>query len=90
MYTKNAKVKGWWKHVIFIIWGASAKLAAENKEVRTMLKEMLDEGITLEACKACTDLVGVSQSLEELGVDVKFIGKDFTAYLKEEYTVITL
>ncbi len=90
MYTKNSKVRGWWKNVVLIIWGPSAKLAAGDEDIRNGLKEMREAGVVLEACKACSDMYGVSESLEELGVDVKYMGVPFTTYLKEEYAVITV
>ena len=90
MYSKNAKIRGWWKDVILVIWGPSAQLVAGDGEIRDSIKELAQAGIVLEACKACSDMYGVSGDLEELGVDVKYIGEQFTAYLKEEYTVIAL
>ncbi|MBN2049840.1 MAG: DsrE family protein [Spirochaetales bacterium] len=90
MYTKNAKGKGWWKNVTLVIWGPSAKLAVQDKEITSILKEMAEGGIRLEACKACSDRYGVSEELEEMSVEVKYMGQPLTSYLKDGYTVITL
>ena len=30
MYATNSRLKGWWDGVTVIIWGATARLAAEN------------------------------------------------------------
>jgi hypothetical protein len=89
MYTYNAKKKGWWENVIFIIWGPSAKLLAEDEYLQGYLKKMKDFGITLEACKACSDDYGVSDDLEKMGVDVKYMGVPLTDYLKQGMHVIT-
>ena len=34
MYTYNAKTQGWFDEVVLIIWGPSAKLAAENEMIQ--------------------------------------------------------
>ena len=84
MYTFNAKKRGWWKDIQFIVWGPSAKLLSEDKEIQDYLKKMKDEGIKLLACKACADSYGVSEKLKELGVDVKYMGVPLTELLKSD------
>jgi len=89
MYTLNSKLQGWWKDVCFIIWGPSAKLLSEDVELQGYIKEMKEIGIVLEACKACADVYGVSENLEKLGVNVRYMGEPLTAYIKEGRKVIT-
>lgn len=89
MYTYNAKLRGWWDDIIFIVWGPSEKLLAEDKELQNYLKKMLETEIVVEACKACSDMYGVSDQLEKLGVDVKFMGVPLTDYLKRDMKIIT-
>lgn len=87
MYTQNAKKNGWWDEVTFIIWGPSAKLACENTEIGDRIRAMGESGIILEACKACSDMYGVSEDLQELGVDVKWMGVPLTGYIKERKVI---
>ena len=89
MYVYNAKKYEWWEEVTFIIWGPSSKLLADNKDLQKTLRKMKTEGIKLEACKACSDQYGVTEKLKKLGVDVKYMGKPLTEYIKKEYKVIT-
>lgn len=89
MYTLNAKLKGWWNEVTLIVWGSSAKLLSTDKELKDYIKKMKDEGVILEACRACADMFGVASQLEALGIEVKYMGEPLTAYLKGEKTVIT-
>jgi hypothetical protein len=89
MYTKNAKLHGWWDDITFIIWGPSASLLSEDDTLKVQLKEMKDAGIIIEACIVCSDMLGVSGKLEELGVDVKKMGTVLTGYIKEGRKVIT-
>jgi hypothetical protein len=84
MYTLNGKRRYWWKHVTVIIWGPSAKLLTEDKELQDRIKEMREAGVELFACKACSDSYGVSTNLEKLGVQVKYMGEPFTQILKDE------
>jgi hypothetical protein len=50
---------------------------------------MKKDGVILEACIACSDLLGVTEKLLELGVDVKGMGIPLTEYLKGGYRVLT-
>ena len=91
MYTLNAKLRGWWKHVTLIVWGPSAKLLTEDSELQDRIREMRAAGVALLACKACSDGFGVSEGLEKLGVEVKYMGEPFTQILKDPYQrLITL
>jgi hypothetical protein len=50
---------------------------------------MKEAGVVLEACKSCSDMYGVSENLEKLGIDVKYMGQPLTNYLKQGVTVLT-
>ena len=89
MYTYNAKLHGWWEDIIFVVWGPSEKLLSEDKELQEYLKKMLEAGINVEACKACSDMYGVSEKLKKLGVNVKYMGTPLTDYIKEDLKIIT-
>ena len=89
MYTHNAKKQGWFDDVVLIIWGPSARLLAGDKELQTKVKAMMDDGVVVEACIACADLYGVSQTLAEMEIDVKGMGMPLTKYLKDGWKVLT-
>jgi hypothetical protein len=89
MYTHNAKKRGWFENVVLIIWGPSAELATRDINIQAAIKAMISDGVVLEACKACSDSYGASEKLEELGVDVKYMGTPLTTYLKEGSKVLT-
>ena len=90
MYAINAVHKGWWDKVNIIIWGASAQLVGENAEVQTEVKEMLEGGVTVQACQACAEQFGVADNIKALGVDVLYMGEPLTAYLKNDEKILTL
>jgi hypothetical protein len=89
MYTHASKLNGWFDEVVLIIWGSSSRLLAEDKGLREIVRTMKMDGVILEACIACSDMLGVTEELQELGVDVKGMGVPLTKYLKEGYHVLT-
>jgi hypothetical protein len=89
MYTLNARLKGWWDNVIFIVWGPSAKLLSGDAALQEQVGRMHEAGIVTEACKKCSDMYGVSGDLEKLKIDVKYMGVPLTEYLKQGMKVIS-
>jgi hypothetical protein len=90
MYTRNANKNDWWDVVRIIIWGPSAKLLANDEELQVYVKEMMANGIEFVACKGCSDIYGVSDSLTSLGIEVLYIGEPFTKILKSDWKVLTI
>jgi len=90
MYTFNAKKRAWFDDITLVVWGPSAKLLTEDQELQDYLKEILDAGVTVKACKGCSDQYGVSEQLEELGINVLYIGEELSDYLKEDRKMLTV
>lgn len=90
MYGLNSLLKGWWDKVTLIIWGMPAKLSAENTEIQGKIKEVLDAGVHVTACKACADQLGVTEILEKMNVEVKYWGEPLTKILKSGETLLTI
>jgi hypothetical protein len=92
MYTFNSKRFKWgWKNVTLVVWGPSAKLLTGDKELQERIFNMKEKGVKLLACKKCSDLYGVSDDLRRLGIEVKYMGKPLTDYLRDDnYRVITI
>jgi len=89
MYTYNAKKYGWWEDITLVVWGPSAKLLTEDKELQKTIKDMDEIGINLLACKGCSDQYEVSDDLEKLGIEVKYIGVELTDFIKGDYHLVT-
>lgn len=90
MYTLNSRLRGWWDEVTLIVWGPSSKLLSEDIELQDYAKRMKEAGVRLMACKACADMYGIADDLEKLGIEVIYIGKAFTDFLKSDSKVITV
>ena len=89
MYTHAAKRNGWFDEVVLIVWGSSSKLLAENEALQKKVKDMIKDGVILEACISCSNMLGVTEELKALGIDVKGMGVPLTNYLKDGYHVLT-
>lgn len=90
MYTINSLIHGWWEKVTLIIWGAPAKLVGEDETMQEKIKEALDAGVHLTACKACADQLGVTETLQKLGIEVKYWGVPLTDLLTKEEALLTI
>ena len=90
MYTVNSLIHGWWENVTLIVWGATIQLVSENADIQAKIREALDAGVHITACKACADQLGVTQTLEELKIEVKYWGAPLTELLKDGEKLLTV
>ena len=90
MYAVNSLKKDWWDEVTVIIWGASAKLAGSDAQVQLEILEMIQQGVKVEACKACADISEVTHILEKLGVIIRYMGEPLTQILKSGQKLLTI
>jgi len=90
MYTINSLIHGWWENVTLIVWGATTQLVSENADIQAKIREALDAGVHITACKACADQLGVTQTLEELKIEVKYWGVPLTELLKNGEKLLTI
>ncbi len=90
MYAYNAKMRKWWDEITVIIWGGSAALVSENEMVQKKVKEMIEAGVHVSACKACADKLGATDKLESMGIEVKYWGEGLTQIIKEDAKLITI
>ncbi len=71
-------------------FAATAKLVAENADIQKMVKEALEAGVHVTACKACTDQLGVTQNLENLKIEVKYWGAPLTEIIANSEKLLTI
>ena len=90
MYATNAMLRNWWESVTVIIWGAPAKLVAENTQIQAAITVAQQAGVHFSACKACADQLGVADTLVGLGIEVRYWGEGLTDILKHEEKLITI
>jgi hypothetical protein len=90
MYTVNSLKNGWWEDVTLIVWGATAKLVAEDEAIQAKVKEAQEAGVFITACKACADQLGVTDTLLGLDIEVKYWGAPLTELLKADVPLLTI
>jgi hypothetical protein len=90
MYGINALRNGWWEKLTLIIWGATTRLVGTDPAIQEKVKEALAAGMHLTACKACADQLGVTGTLEQLGVEVKYWGVPLTEIIKDNEKLLTI
>lgn len=90
MYAKASAMRGWWKRVRVIIWGATARLTAEDAHIRTLIREAQLEGVEFSACEACADRLGVKQALLDLNIEVILWGAPLTELIRTRANLLTV
>ena len=90
MYAKNSMLSKWWDSVTVIIWGATAKLVAENENIQLHIRMAQQAGVKFSACKACTDQLGLSDIVAALGIDIIYWGEGLTEILKNGEKLLTI
>ena len=90
MYAENSMKYHKWDHIIIIIWGATARLAAENNHIRSKILYLQETGVHFTACITCAMELGVKEQLESLGVDLVKWLDPLTAVLKGNKKLITV
>ena len=89
MYTQAAKRAQWFDEVVLVVWGPSSRLLAGDKELQASVKKMMAAGVIVQACVACANLYGVADSLREMGIEVKPMGRPLSDMLKADWKVLT-
>jgi hypothetical protein len=89
MYTSAAKKFKWFNEVILVVWGPSEKLLAENAALKEKVAALKKSGVIVQACIACSNMYGVTDTLKVCQVDVKGMGVPLTKYLKRGYRVVS-
>lgn len=88
MYTHAAKSNGWADDVTLIVWGPSSRLLAADKDVQAKVKQMMEDGVRVEACIACANSYGIADDIRALGIEVKPMGKPLTDMMNSDYKVL--
>ncbi len=89
LYTLNAKLKGWFDEVTLLVWGASQKLLSEDDELKVKVKEMVEAGVTVVACKKCSENLGIEESLKACDVEVFYTGELLSDWAKSGKPLMT-
>ncbi len=89
VYPLNAAKKGWMDEVKVIFFGPSEKVVANDAEVQARVKEVLEQGVEVLACKWCADRMGITEKLEAVGIKVVYVGSVISDLLKEGWASLS-
>ncbi len=83
------KKSNWFDEVVLIVWGPSTKLLSESPILQKSIKQMMGDGVVVQACLWCANQYGVENQLEEMGIEVKGMGLPLSDYLKDGWKVLS-
>lgn len=89
LYSSVILPRGYWDEAHLMVWGPSAKLLAENRELQEIIANVKETGVKLSCCVVCSDGYGVTKELEAMGVEAIHTGELLTEALKSDWKVIT-
>ena len=90
-YCYNAVVQEWFDEVELLIWGASQEKVMNDTIIQQRVANLIKNNVKVYACKMCSDNVGATEALKEIGVNVRYTGDLLSDRLKDsEYEVITI
>jgi len=81
--------RNYWDEAHLMIWGPSAELLSKNEELQRFVKKVQETGVTVSACRVCTDDYNITQDIEALNIDVSHTGELLTQALQSDWKVIT-
>ena len=84
MYARNAKERGWMDEVKVIFFGPSENLLVQDEDIEDMAKQISQTEKPV-ACKFLSDRDGISEKIEEIGVNVDYVGTIISDLIKEGY-----
>ena len=90
MYSTYSKQTNLWDEVNIIIWGATAKLTGENKNIQELITKAQSVGVKFYACKACAEEFNVVEILENLDIEVIYMADPLTDIIKRKENLITI
>ncbi len=79
-----------WKDITLVLWGATVKLVTENEMMMEKVKEMIEMGVNVSACKSCVQKVGVEQVFKEIGIKAEAWGHLLTDVLMFDQKLLTI
>lgn len=90
MYATNAMLNGWWDKVTVILWGATAKLAAESDVIKDRIVIAKQAGVEFSACIACANQLGVGEALRGQEIELKGWGEPLTELIQTGAHLLTI
>ena len=89
LYAHKAKLEGWFDEVNILVWGASQQVLSEDKDMQEKIKEMIDDGIKIVACKKCAENMYIESHLSSCNVELLYSGKFLSEWAQSGKPLMT-
>ena len=90
MYAENSMRYHKWDAVTIVVWGATARLAAEDSQIQGRIRDLQELGVRFSACITCAEELGVTDALRSLDIDLVKWLNPLTELLKGNKKLITV
>ena len=84
MYASRTLSEGWMDKVKVIFFGPSERLLVEDEYIAKSAKEICAVEKSI-ACKFISDRDGISEKIEDLGLEVDYVGTIISDLIKDGY-----
>ena len=84
MWATNALRFGWMEDVRIIFFGPAQNLIFEDDRVKEMAQGLVEDEKQI-FCKFISDRDGNSEQLDQLGMDVQYVGDIIAKFIKDGY-----
>lgn len=84
MYAKNALKENWIDDIQVIFFGPIENLIIEDEEIKEYAEAIADQTECI-ACKFLADRDEISDDIEELGMELDYVGSIISEYIKAGY-----
>jgi hypothetical protein len=86
MYAVNSLKHGWMDDVKLVFFGPAEKALLGDPDMQELLLEFHRQDRTAVACRFLAERDGNATGLDELGLDVQYVGSLISGYIKDGYT----
>ena len=90
MYAVNSLVRGWWKRVTVILWGATVQLAANDPQIAERIQLAREAGVEFSACISCARELGVEDRLAAMDLEMIPWGPPLTELIQTRAPLLTI
>ena len=85
-YARRTLTESFMEDTKLFLFGPSEDIVAHDTELQSFISAFVEEtGKKVMACKWCSDDYGVSEKLEEMRINVDFIGQYVSLAIREGY-----
>ena len=90
MFATNSMLNRWWDKVTVVLWGDVQRLALENEAIKLKMMLAKQAGVRFTACISCSRNLGLTEQLNEAGIETVRWGERLSLLMQNEKHVLSL